>query len=58
MYLFTASCLFIIYEAKGGGEGGRLKEFAFHMSICVTQHIVVDMLEVHDRRLLNIVATI
>jgi hypothetical protein len=58
MYLFTTSCLSIIYEARGGGEGDRLTEFALHMSICVTQHIVVDILKIHDKELSEIVTAI
>ncbi len=46
MYLFTKSCLFIVYRA--GGEGRRPIELAFHINICITQRRVVDILEVHN----------
>ncbi len=55
-YILVYKELFVYsIQGNGGGENRRLLEFAFYMNTCVTQHTVVDMLMVHDKKVSDIV---
>ncbi len=48
-----------VYSVQGrGGEERRLIEFAFHIGICISQHRVVGILKVHNKKVPDIVGAI
>ncbi len=54
-YILVYKELFVYSIQSNGGENRRLVEFAFHMDICVTQYLIVDMSMVHDKKVPDIV---
>ncbi len=54
-YVLVYRELFVYSIQSKGGERRRLIEFTFHVIICITQHKVVDILMVHDKKVPDII---